>query len=178
MISHTLARPYAKAIFQLAKASGNYQEWATLLHLLAIIMANKQVVNLIKNPIISVEDKARFVIDVGENRFNSQAKDFISLLSKYDRLLVSTEIHALYEQYKAAEEQIIAVEIYTAMVFNSKEQEQIRVAVSKYFQKTIVCAWKQDPSLIGGFIAKAEDEIFDGSIRGQLQALRRELVSS
>ena len=175
--AHTLARPYAKAIFQLAKASGAYQEWSDLLQLLTTIVANKQAIKLIKNPMISVDNKANFVIAVGTNKVNEQAKAFIHLLAEYDRLLLGAEIYDLYELYRAEAEQTLAVEICTAVVLAPKQQEQVSVAVSKYFNKTIACTWTQDPSLIGGFIAKAEDEVFDGSVRGQLQALHRELVS-
>lgn len=175
--AHTLARPYAKAIFQLAKSSCSYQEWAGFLQMLATIVADQCMVKLIKNPMVSVEDKAKFVIEIGGDRFNEQAQAFIHLLAEYNRLLIGAEIYELYEQYRAEAEQTVTVEICSAAALDVKQKEQVHIAMSKYFNKTIACTWMQDSSLIGGFIAKAEDEVFDGSIRGQLKALRKELVS-
>jgi F-type H+-transporting ATPase subunit delta len=174
---HTVARPYAKAVFQLAERAVSSQEWSDTLQLIAAIISDQRTKLLLKNPMVTVAEKAKFVIDVGGAKFNEQAKAFINLLATSGRLLISAEIYALYEQYRIEAERTLIVEICSAIVLDTKQREQIHNAVSKYFGKTIICNWTQDPSLIGGFIAKADDEVFDGSIRGQLRALYREMVA-
>lgn len=174
---HTLARPYAKAVFQVAKATNSYQEWAIFLDSLATIVTNSQIVQLLKNPMISKLEKANFVAELGDHVFSQEAKALIKLLAEHGRLLLAPEIQALYAQYRAEAEQTITALICSATCLTLEQQEQIHQAVSNYFKKTIICTWTQDPKLIGGFIVKAADEVFDGSIRGQLQALHKELVA-
>ena len=174
----TLARPYAKAIFQLAKEKNNYQEWIIFFNVLISIISNKKVFDLIKTPMIAASEKAQFIIEVGGKSFNEQEKEFVRMLAKNNKLLIVSSIRILYEQYRAEEEQTLEVEVCSAFVLQEKQKEQLTKVLSKYFNKKVKTHWKQDEVLIGGFIVRAKDKVFDGSIRGQLQRLHREIVSN
>ena len=51
----TIARPYAKAIFNIAKKNNKFDEWDNVLSYLSIITSDKNVVDLIKNKTIGHE---------------------------------------------------------------------------------------------------------------------------
>ena len=51
----TIARPYATAVFELAKAAKNYPVWTQQLHLLAAIVADPQARSLIGNAAVKKE---------------------------------------------------------------------------------------------------------------------------
>ena len=46
----TVARPYAQAIFDLARSQGALREWSDSLHLVTAIAADARVQRLIANP--------------------------------------------------------------------------------------------------------------------------------
>ena len=175
---NTLARPYAKAIFQLAKEKNKYQEWVMFFNVLINIVSNQKVLNLIKNPMIAASEKAQFIIEVGEKSFNEREKELVRMLAKNHRLLIVSAIRTLYEQYRAEEEQTLEVEVCSAVVLQEEQQQELTKVFRKYFNKKIKAQWTQDKELIGGFIVKAHDKVFDGSIRGQLKRLHREIVSN
>ena len=176
--STTLARPYAKAVFQLAKASGDYTAWSEILQVLALLVQDKQVVALIADPGLAAEKKVDLLVNCGVKLFADSAKELVQLLVANGRLLLAAEIYALYEQYRAAEEHTLAVDVCLATAASAEEKEMLQAAVSKYFNRRAIISWRQDPSLIGGLVVKAEDKVFDGSIRAQLQALHTELISA
>ena len=66
-----LARPYARAVFELAKSQGNYQQWSDSLALMAAVVANDSMQSLLANPRLTREGTGGLVIracgdDIGE----------------------------------------------------------------------------------------------------------------
>ena len=61
----TYARPYAKAIFELAKENGLFVAWSNLLHHLTNVVMELNVRKLITNPMIAYVDKANFLVSIG-----------------------------------------------------------------------------------------------------------------
>ncbi len=173
----TIARPYAKAIFELAKAQGQYKKWTDLLDLLSVIVRDPQVEALIKAPMVPSIDKASFIATMDNKIFDEQGRELVQILVAAGRLLVVPEISALYEKYCAEEKQTLVVDVCSAIPLEPKQKEELQLTIAKYFHKTVLVSWREDPSLIGGMIVKAEDKVFDGSVRGQLQALHKELVA-
>lgn len=173
----TVARPYAKAIFQLAKDSGQYKKWAALLQVLAIMVQDSQVIALIKAPMVAKVDKVEFIITVMPELFDAEGKNLIVTLVEQERLLLVPEIYALYEQYYAEEQQTITVDVCSATPLDQTQKDMFVIAISKYFKKNVVLQWRADLSLIGGVVVRSGDKVFDGSLRGKLQLLHKELIS-
>src|SRR5690348_16055172 len=95
----TLARPYAKAVFEFALASKKLDEWSKNLAFLAEIASHKKMQPLYGDPAISAEQLSSVFIKAIPN--NEHLKNFILLLSHYDRLVLLPEIAELFEEAKA-----------------------------------------------------------------------------
>jgi len=173
----TIARPYAKAIFDMAKVTRLYNDWEKSLKLLAMITKDANMVRVIKDPMIITAEKAEFVIEVGGEHFNAASKTLIRLLALNDRLLLAPEIHTLYVKYRHEEEQMLEVSVCSAIALNSAQKTQLQTAIGSYFNKTVILHWQEDPTLLGGIVVRAGDKVFDGSIRGRLQTLHTLLTT-
>jgi F-type H+-transporting ATPase subunit delta len=58
-----------------------------------------------------------------------------------------------------------------------EEVRRVREAFSAATRRTIVLESRSDPKIVGGLVAQVGPKVWDGSIRTQLERMRRELKS-
>ncbi len=89
----SLARPYAKAIFELARDAGEYAQWSDQLELLAMISQDPAMAEVIVNPAVSEKQLAELIIDVAGEQLDEQGRNLIKLLVHNDRVTVVADIN-------------------------------------------------------------------------------------
>lgn len=171
----TLARPYAKALFAIAKEHNAFDQWSSILKLLAGIAENKEANLLFLDRTLPASDLADFVFEVGGKYLNKDAKNFIELLAANRRLNILPEIFALYEQYRNDAENTIDVEVSTVIPVNEKEVESFNRYLKTRLAKKLKLSFKIDKSLLGGFVARAGNYVIDHSLKSSLTALKTTL---
>lgn len=174
----TLARPYAKAIFELAVAQQTLATWSNLLSVLAFIGEDNRVRDLCRNPHVSIKDLADIFIALAGNLSNDAEKNFIYLLAQNHRLLLLPTIAVLFEEYKSAFEKTIPVKITSAFPINEKLKQEFKIALEKRLEQQINLEITVDQSLLGGAIIRAGDDlVIDGSVRTKLSKMCYTLIS-
>ena len=172
----TAARPYAKAIFELANEEGALDFWSDALQLAAAVASDESMQALITSP--SVDDGelvATFVavmsaVDDGPE-INAQVENMIKLLVENDRLLSLPAIHEHYEILKQEAQGSIEVQVTSARKLTIKQQKAMAEQLKKRLGKEVTIVADIDQSLIAGAIIKAGDLVIDGSALGRLNKL-------
>lgn len=172
----TLARPYAKAVFELARDSGRLAEWSALLAGLAAAVRDKQVAAAIGHPAVGRGQLADVLVQAMGGAATGEAKNLLRLLSEYDRLKLAPAIAEQFEALRAEHERRVDVEIVSAAPVDAAQQQALVAAVKKKLDRDVKVEWKTDPSLIAGARIRAGDTVIDGSISGELARLRQALV--
>jgi F-type H+-transporting ATPase subunit delta len=172
----TLARPYAKAVFELARDENKLGDWSTLLAGIATAVRDKQVAAAIGHPAIAHGQLADVLIQVMGAKVTEQGKNLLRLLSEYDRLKLAPMIAEQFEALRAEHERRVDVEIVSAVAVDAAQQKTLVAAVQKKLNREVNVEWKTDPSLIAGAQIRAGDTVIDGSISGELARLRQALV--
>lgn len=181
--SLTVARPYAKAIFDFAKSNKMLDDWDEILSYLSIIINDEKINKFIKNKTLSYLDKSKNLCDgiVLLNTFNDNIKNlyinFINLLAYYGRLSFINDIYFLYKQYMNFELNRIETIIKTAIPINNIQKDYIIEILSKKFNKNIFSLFEIEEKLLGGFVIKINDFVLDASISGNLHSLRTKILS-
>ena len=171
----TVARPYADAAFELARAGGSLDAWADVLARLAVVVTDEQVVRGIHDPALSRERLARFVIEVAGKGVTEEQGNFVHLLAENDRLALLPEIRELFLALKDKEEGVLVADVASAFPLDDATLAQIRDDLSKRFHSRIQTAVRIDPELIGGVRIAVNDEVIDASVRGKLAAMAASL---
>jgi F-type H+-transporting ATPase subunit delta len=167
----TLARPYARAAFELATSSGNaLGDWARKLAFAAQVAANPDVQALFGNPRVGPAELASLFLADGEPA-DSPFASFVGLLAENQRLQALPEIAALFEQRKREAEQILQVRVRTATPIDAAETAKLKDALKRRFGRDIELEQTLDPAVLGGAIIDAGDVVIDGSVRGRLNHL-------
>lgn len=167
----TIARPYAQAVFELAKGSGDYKQWSNILQLAALIVVDPMMGKYIDNPHVSKETLSKLLIDVFGNQIHENGKNFLQVLVDNKRLAVLPEIAAIYEQLRAEAEKRIDAEVISAFPLSDAQKQNITAGLKKRLGREINLIAKVDASLIGGAIVRAGDMVIDGSVTGHLDKL-------
>ncbi len=176
--SLTAARPYAKALYEVA-SKDKPQEWLPLM----------QVCEALGHS----DDTRRFLgaHDLTLEKFNgvlaallkkAQVKNtpeafgnFTQLLADNKRFALLPEIASLFiEEVNQSNDTVIA-EIISAKPLDSKSEAQLLAKLEKKYNKTVEASIKIDESLIGGAIIKIGDAVIDGSVKGRLEQLTKAL---
>ena len=166
--SLTLARPYARAAFSLARDSGSLPAWSDALAFAAQVAADPRVAGLLGNPNLGEGDAVTLL--------SPQAADeafgrFLALLAENRRLPLLPEIAGLYDELRFDAERVVKATVTSAIELPTSELETIKAALARRFGRAVEIETAVDASLIGGAVIAAGDVVIDGSLKGKLGRL-------
>lgn len=167
----TIARPYAGAVFDLAREEGDLQKWATTLHVLDLVVSDSNMQAVINDPRMDHKQLADIITDICGKYLDEEGKNFVTILIDAGRLSVVPQIRKLYEEKKADSEGIAGVEVISAFPLEKDQQEKIKQVMAKRLDRKIEISTQVDKSLIGGAIIRSGDSVIDASLRGRLRQL-------
>ena len=167
----TIARPYAVAIFNLAKEENALSEWSDMLSFMSGVVENKAINSFVLDSKVLDTDREELILYVCGDKINSSGKNLIKLLVEYKRLLILTKITLLFEELKAKDEGVIEAEIIMADQPDKKMVENLLISLEKRFNKKIEGKVVIDRSIVGGTKIIVGDTVIDASVRGQLDNL-------
>jgi F-type H+-transporting ATPase subunit delta len=173
----TTARPYAKAIFALARQSNRLAETSSGLLRAAETVVDPRVHALLGSPHVSASQLSELVNDVAGGALDENGRNFVTLLAQNRRLGFLPEIAALFEQMKAEVENAVDVEVTSATTLTSDQESRYAAALQKKLGRSVRLRTKVDASLLGGAVLKAGDLVIDGSIKGRIERLATELTA-
>jgi F-type H+-transporting ATPase subunit delta len=180
--SSTVARPYAKALFDLANGERKLPAWSAALGAAAAVLADANAKRALANPAFDDGARAGLVgsiasaIKGGELLTSAAGKNLLQLLAENDRLTALPEIAAQFDALKAEAENKVKVTVTAATNVDAAIAEQIKKALEQKLGRTVELTLAVDASLIGGAIIQADDMVIDGSVRTRLQRLTEKLV--
>jgi F-type H+-transporting ATPase subunit delta len=170
----TLARPYARAAFSIARDGGKFVEWSDALGFAAHVAADPRVAALLGHPKLGDGDAVTLLsLDGAEQG----VRDFLALLADNRRLVLLPEIAGLYEELRAEAERVVKAKVTSASELPEGELDTIRAALKKRFGREVEIESAIDASLIGGALIAAGDVVIDGSLRGKLSRLQAALAN-
>jgi F-type H+-transporting ATPase subunit delta len=167
----TIARPYAKAVFQQASGQKRLPQWSDALRLAASIIADPRVGALIGNPRVSTAQLVELVTGVAGKDLDGEARNLIATLAANRRLGFLPEIAARFEQLRAEAERTVDVTVTSAIELSREQQQQYTAALAKRLDREVRLHCRIDPDLLGGAVVRADDLVIDGSVRAGLAQL-------
>lgn len=170
----TLARPYARAAFSLARDSGNLSTWSDALGFAARVAVDHKVATLLGNPKLTHADAVTLLSPEGAGETFG---NFLALLADNRRLVLLPEITGLYEELRAEAERVVKAKVTSATALPAGELDGIRMALKKRFGREVEVETAIDESLIGGAVIDAGDVVIDGSLKGKLERLQSALAN-
>ena len=167
----TIARPYAVAVFRLAKEKNALAKWSEMLGLASAVTADAQMRALIEDPKLASADIERIFLSVCGDKLDTSGENLVKLLVEYGRLALMPEIASIYEGLKAQDEGTLDAEITAAAKLDDAQVKTLVAQLQTKFGKKVEATVKVDPEIIGGIKIVVGDTVIDASVRGRLQEL-------
>lgn len=169
----TLARPYAKALFELARAEKRLADGSRLLAQLASATTDPQLARAIRDPKVP---RAVLAEALGRG-LSKEARNFVRLLVDNGRLKLLPEIRDQFERLRAEAERQADVVVLTAAAAGEAQRNALVKAIAKRLGCEVRVEWQTDPTLVAGALIRAGDLVIDGSLSGELERLRTALTA-
>lgn len=172
----TIARPYAKAIFELASEEGSLQAWLDSLTKAAAIANDEGMQAMFDRPSMLPSEHVELFLSVysgldGAEKAGAEFKNFIGLLAENGRLPALSAIAAAYEVLKQEADGKVEVQVTSARALTEKQKDEIAKSLAKKLGKEVSITSEIDETLIAGAIIRAGDLVIDGSVLARLGKL-------
>jgi F-type H+-transporting ATPase subunit delta len=180
MIAGSLARRYARAILEVASDKQSHERVGQELDdLAAAFVASRDLREALTNPVFPRAQR-RQVLEALLARVaaSPETRNFVLLLLDRERIVtlpdIARELRAMVDEKLGR----VRAEVTSARPLPAEHVAQIQAALEKAAGKKVLLEKSEDPSLLGGVVAKLGDIVYDGSVRTQLERMREEIVSS
>lgn len=175
----TIARPYAEAVFRVAREAGQVSQWTYLLDGLAVAANTQEFQLLVADPKIDATQVVDLLLSVvkGAADVEQPARRFLEELADYRHLSVLPEIAVLFHGLCNAADNVQDTIIYSAFPIDDVKLAEIMPTLEKRFGKKLKPQVQIDKTLIGGICAVVGDETLDLSVRARLKQMKAALMS-
>jgi F-type H+-transporting ATPase subunit delta len=178
VISGSLARRYAKALMDIGADAKKADKLGADVRAFADAMkTSPELVVALTNPAFPRDDRKK-VVDALATRFavESTTRNFLFVLLDKERLAHLPAISREIDRMLAEQTGHISAEVVSALPLTAAQAKKIVATLEKHSGKKVEIVKREDPSLLGGVVAKVGDVIYDGSVKNQLRQLRDSLV--
>ena len=169
----TLARPYARAAFAIAREGNALPAWSDALAFAARVAADPTVAALLGNPGLTQADATTLLAPEGAD---AMFGNFLGLLFENRRLSLLPEITGMFDELRFEAERVVKAKVTSAVALPTAELDTIKAALKKRFGRDVEVETAVDESLIGGAVIDAGDVVIDGSLKGKLGRLQAALA--
>ena len=167
----TIARPYAKAVFELADQDKSYDKWSDVLSLLSTIVADDAMQTLVEDPFIDKSKLAELIKGVCADKTDEQAHNLLDTLIENSRLNTIDAISVRYEELRAQAESLVEAQVESALPLDDSQLDKLSSSLEKHFGKKVKLTSSVNEDLMGGILIRAGDTVIDGSVRTKLEKL-------
>jgi F-type H+-transporting ATPase subunit delta len=144
-----------------------------------LVKENRTLREVWENPSIPAEQK-RAVLDgiVKRARISQPVRNFIAVVMDKGRMNFLSEMVSQFAQDVNQRLGFAEAEITTARELGKEERAELERDLAQVTGKKIKARYTQDRDILGGAIARVGSTVYDGSVRGQLERIRQQLVNA
>jgi F-type H+-transporting ATPase subunit delta len=177
MPATTSVKRYAQAIFEIALESNDLKGWQSNLTKIAQAVEDQEFVGLAENPKIPFDIKTKLVQEkLGKTK--PMVLNLVYLLISKGKLKTAGQISEEYNTLLNKHYGIRNAEVTTAIPLEASEKEKLGKQLEDLVGTKISLNLQVNPEILGGFVARIDDSLIDGSIRNRLEMLKKRLAET
>jgi F-type H+-transporting ATPase subunit delta len=133
--------------------------------------------NAIESPAVPPQAKRAVVTRLGDLLGTSDlVRRFLLVLIDHRRMAVLDDICEAFESVVDERMGIVRADVSSARELDETERAQLARSLVRLTGKKVHPRFRLEPSLIGGVVARIGSTVYDGSVKGQLQAFQERLA--
>ena len=173
-----VADRYARAIFELGVETGQLAPITEQVRRFAQVYAGSDELRaVLENPIVEVEKRSAVLADVcARLGLMGNALNLIKLLASRKKLRAVPDIARRLDRFTDEQAGVVRATVTSAKPMPDSFYQKLTAELEAATARKIVLERREDPSLIAGFVTRIGDNTIDGSVRGRLTEIERQLV--
>lgn len=173
------AQIYARAMFELAKEQQKMEQVLSELKLFLRLQEEEpRLKTFLKLPFFTDDVKFQFMDNLSRLKISDMTIKFIKILFSKNYLDMFPKIVSIYEEMTDQEMQRKRVLVISSIPLEPSYVKQLAQLLELYLKQKAVIQNIVQPEIIGGIILQLEDVCIDASIKGKLDKLRKQLLST
>jgi F-type H+-transporting ATPase subunit delta len=176
-VVNTYARAFADVVIEKHLDPG--KTLAEIQQVAGLMSESKVLREVWDNPSIPAEQK-RSVLDAIVQRaaISRPVRNFVAVLIDKGRTRFMPEIVEQFARDLNERLGFADAEITTVRELASEERSALEADLARVTGKKIRARYDRDPAILGGAVARVGSTVYDGSVKGQLERIRQQLVSN
>lgn len=176
-VTSTYARAFVDVVFD--RRLDAVRAARELYSLSQLVASSKQLREVWEAPSIPPAQK-RGLLDaiVAKEGISREVRNFIAVLMDHGRMGFLGEIVHEFEREMDRRLGFAEAEITSAHDLGEDERRALESQMEKVTGKKVRARYSKDPALRGGAVIKVGSTVYDGSVRGQLERIREQLIES
>ena len=142
-----------------------------------IFMENPDYVTLLSEPSVPRNERLQMVDESLGGSLETYHLNFIKILIEKGLL---REYSACYKRFRRSYNEahdIADAQVTTAVALDDGQLTQLKEKLEKISGKRIILNQKVDPDILGGVRVDLEGQLFDGTVKGRLSELQKNILS-
>ncbi|MGQ9631496.1 MAG: ATP synthase F1 subunit delta [bacterium] len=172
-------RKYAEALLKVAAEAGAEGEIGREIRLAAELLKDSpQLICDLENPLLTSQEKRDLIFEGIGGELSAETLRFLFLLAERGRIKCLKNICDEYERLSDASHNVTTVAVRTPQPLAPHLKEGLIRALEEYTGGGIILEEGVDPSLIGGAAIRVGDQIFDATIKGEINRMLNQMNKS
>lgn len=176
-MSDAVAERYARAIFELGVESGQLEALTDQIRSFADTYgASRELQSVLDNPLVEPQKRAAILLDIAARLgLNGVGLNAIRFMAQRKRLGSLPEIAKRLASLADEKGGVVRATVTSAGPLPESFYERLVRELESATQRKVALDRKQDPSLIAGVVTRIGDNTIDGSVKGRLAEIERQL---
>lgn len=178
MIDSAVAERYARAIFELGVETNQQGPLTSQIQSFAAMYAESdELKSVLDNPLVDEPSREAVLKDLAKRLgLGELAVNALRLLAQRRRLHALPDIARRLGTLADDEAGVLRAIVTSAAPLPDSYFQKLVVELERASSRKIVIEKRQDPSLIAGVVTRIGDHTIDGSLKGSLAELERQLL--
>ena len=178
MADFRILHRYATSLLETSLEKNNLEVVASDIQLLVqTLEQSKELKSMLDSPVVRSEVKLNILKEIFSKRISKDSMDFVEFVISKNRESLLSSIGKRFLELRDDHLGIANVFVTAAADFTSEQKNVLQGRLEKILDKKVQLNFKTDLSLVGGFIAKVNDTLYDASIRHQLELLKKQFLT-
>lgn len=182
-MSLAVANRYARVLADVVLAPGSgvapAEAISQLQQFSSLLQGSIDLRNVLLSPAVSPARKRAVAGNLADQLgLHRVLKNFLWVMIDHRRTSQMTEIASSFETVIDERLGRVRAQVSSATDLQPEQRAQIEAELARLTGKQVRCEFFVDPGLMGGVSARIGSTIYDGSVRGQLAALRGRMSTS
>jgi F-type H+-transporting ATPase subunit delta len=178
MADFRILHRYATSLLETSLEKNNLEVVTTDIQLLVqTLEQSKELKSMLDSPVVRSEVKLNILKEIFSKKISKDSMDFVEFVISKNRESLLNPIGKRFLELRDEHLGIANVSVTSATEFSSEQKNVLQGRLEKILDKKVRLNFKTDSNIVGGFIAKVNDTLYDASIKHQLELLKKQFLT-